>query len=539
MELTAQLRKEYERLFSTLDIRDFRLAEVDSIVARILSKKDVYTRVSDQTGVPWFVVAVIHSLEASLNMKSHLHNGDPLTARTVHVPAGRPVAGAPPFSWDDSAVDALKFDHADERKDWSLAGILHFLEGYNGWGYRVGAGRASTPPMRSPYLWSFSEHYVKGKYVADGSFDPQVVSQQAGAATLLHRLVEKGHCRIEGFVPAAAPVVGASAAPAAVVEVGLPALPGGKVLALGDKEELVGVLQGALNKLGFGPLKVDNDFGEDTESAVLDFQRAAKIQRTGKVGPTTWAGLASFKAAPKDELKKLVLEPGEILTEGSDPDKVLVLERALQKLGLGVNVDGKYDALTQDAVTRFQATHGVGKTGKVGPQTLEALKSALSGGDNQQGKTNQRLYDFYSKQANYDEVGNRVRDFYPAFRSNGCVAFMSTALRLSGVKVPIKNDSLGENISLVTKPFSEWLEAHDWKRITNHLQLLPGDIVFTEDAEGFPGYPAHTYMFAGWMNDEKRNALVVDNQKFSHGRNVFGFGDFNFTPFRYALRSPD
>ena len=42
--------------------------------------------------------------------------------------------------------------------------------------------------MPSPYLWSFSNHYARGKYVADGHFSATAVSQQCGAALLLKRL---------------------------------------------------------------------------------------------------------------------------------------------------------------------------------------------------------------------------------------------------------------------------------------------------------------------------------------------------------------
>jgi lysozyme family protein len=37
----------------------------------------------------------------------------------------------------------------------------------------------------TPYLWSFSSLYEKGKFVADGVFDPAAVSKQCGAAVML------------------------------------------------------------------------------------------------------------------------------------------------------------------------------------------------------------------------------------------------------------------------------------------------------------------------------------------------------------------
>jgi lysozyme family protein len=47
--------------------------------------------------------------------------------------------------------------------DWSTPAVLHRLEGFNGYGYRK-----FHPNVPSPYLWSGSNHYTRGKYIADG-----------------------------------------------------------------------------------------------------------------------------------------------------------------------------------------------------------------------------------------------------------------------------------------------------------------------------------------------------------------------------------
>jgi lysozyme family protein len=85
-------------------------------------------------------------MAASLNFNRHLHNGDPLTARTVQVPAGRPKTGEPPFTWEESATDALMLEKLDQWEDWSVPGTLYKLEQYNGWGYRL-----AHPDVKSPY----------------------------------------------------------------------------------------------------------------------------------------------------------------------------------------------------------------------------------------------------------------------------------------------------------------------------------------------------------------------------------------------------
>src|SRR5215211_9055265 len=83
---TPALRKEYDRLFETCVIRAARLAEIDAVATRLVDNRARYEQVTASCGVPWPVVAVIHNMEASLKFTSHLHNGDPLIARTVQVP---------------------------------------------------------------------------------------------------------------------------------------------------------------------------------------------------------------------------------------------------------------------------------------------------------------------------------------------------------------------------------------------------------------------------------------------------------------------
>jgi len=177
--LTPKLAKEYEDLFASCEINTEREKEVERIREKIVASKARYESVESATKVPWYVVSVIHSLEASLKFNRHLHNGDPLTDKTVHVPRGRPH-GTPPFTWEVSAIDALKFDRLADVTNWTLSTMLFKLEGFNGFGYRT-----RHPEVLTPYLWGFSNHYKKGKFVKDGKFDPDFVSKQCGAAVIL------------------------------------------------------------------------------------------------------------------------------------------------------------------------------------------------------------------------------------------------------------------------------------------------------------------------------------------------------------------
>jgi lysozyme family protein len=186
VSLINALRVEYNRLFETCEIKPTRQAAVETITNNILANKARYETAGTPLRLPWYFIGFVHSLESSLSFRKHLHNGDPLTARTIQVPAGRPVAGAPPFTREKSAADSLVFQRLDRVTDWSLAGTLFQLEKYNGFGYR-----SRTPAIPSPYLWSFASHYTKGKFVADGRFDENAVSRQCGAAALLRRMAER------------------------------------------------------------------------------------------------------------------------------------------------------------------------------------------------------------------------------------------------------------------------------------------------------------------------------------------------------------
>jgi lysozyme family protein len=185
---TPQAAAEYQRLFDTCVINLDKLPEIKPIVNKIMNGKNRYEAMSNIVGIPWHFIGITHSLEANCDFNKHLHNGDPLTAKTVQVPKNRPRTGTPPFTWDASAQDALS-DLANWN-DWSVPGMLFKLEGYNGYGYH-------SRGINSPYLWSFSNHYTKGKFVADGVYSPTAVSKQCGAAILLRRLTETQAAPVE------------------------------------------------------------------------------------------------------------------------------------------------------------------------------------------------------------------------------------------------------------------------------------------------------------------------------------------------------
>ena len=179
------LRDEYIALFDRCHLRAQFAENAEFYVSRLIKFKPIYQQLGSSTGIPWVLIGIIHGMECGFNFLTHLHNGDPLTARTVHVPDGHPQAGQAPFTWLESARDALVLEKLDKVTDWNLPRMLYQLEAYNGFGYR-------PRRMPTPYLWSFSNLYRSGKFVGDGMFDAQAVSQQCGAAVMLRVLQERG-----------------------------------------------------------------------------------------------------------------------------------------------------------------------------------------------------------------------------------------------------------------------------------------------------------------------------------------------------------
>jgi lysozyme family protein len=180
----SQVAAEYYELFNSAIISPRRIGEVDGIITQIMMHQNRYEAVESYTKVPWYVVALIHNLECSLSFRLHLHNGDSLKRKTRNDPAGRPPGWDGTGTWEESALDALRYDRLDQYRDWDIARICFMFETFNGWGYR-------NRGIHSPYLWAGCQHYTKGKYVADHKYSASAVSQQLGSAVLLKRLTER------------------------------------------------------------------------------------------------------------------------------------------------------------------------------------------------------------------------------------------------------------------------------------------------------------------------------------------------------------
>lgn len=211
---TPALKAEYEALYTSATVRPERIAEIDAVVQRIATPVawSQYKDVERSTGVPAHVVGIVHIRESSGSFTTHLHNGDPLSRRTVHVPAGRPIDGDPPFTWAESAIDALTMpgQGLDRWEDWSIGGMCFVLEKYNGFGYR-------NHRINSPYLWSYTTAYERGMYVADGQWSATAVNKSPGGMAMLRRLVANGTVSLLALDPGVDPPVDPAPTPPVAV----------------------------------------------------------------------------------------------------------------------------------------------------------------------------------------------------------------------------------------------------------------------------------------------------------------------------------
>jgi len=148
------------------------------------TNKARYQQVAETTGVPAKLIASLHWRESTGNFGTYLHQGDPLGKQAVNEPANIPIFN----EWEPAAEhalgmkkgirDAFKIDENTTDE----AALTSYAERYNGLGY------FNYRAMASPYVYSGSDQYKKGKYVGDGNWDPNHKDQQLGVLPMMRRI---------------------------------------------------------------------------------------------------------------------------------------------------------------------------------------------------------------------------------------------------------------------------------------------------------------------------------------------------------------
>jgi peptidoglycan hydrolase-like protein with peptidoglycan-binding domain len=146
-------------------------------------------------------------------------------------------------------------------------------------------------------------------------------------------------------------------------------------LQVGSTGAQVTALQTKLNSLGYSCGTVDGDFGPQTQSAVISFQKAKGLEADGIVGPLTWTTLNSTTSTTSNTTTGATSM--RILKLGSTGAEVVALQNKLNSLGYPCGTaDGDFGPKTKTAVIAFQRAKGLEADGIVGPLTWNALNSA-------------------------------------------------------------------------------------------------------------------------------------------------------------------
>lgn len=259
-----QLQPEYAADMAHLSIT--RPHDVDIAAKRVLANITRYKAAVAGTTIPAAFIGALDLRESNCNPNLGLGQGDPWNQVSRHVPAG-----FGPFpSWSAAARFYIHYDHLDNNtQPWSIEYECWKGEAWNGFGPRA-HGKATG------YLWSGTNIYTGGKYVADGVWDPNTSDIQLGIIPVILRLGQLDASLALG-----------SSLPDMDVTVVVP-IPQAPPLGIGNTNWV----QSSLNALGATPqLVVNGNFGRNTRFAVYNYQKTHGLQVDGLVGPATIASI--------------------------------------------------------------------------------------------------------------------------------------------------------------------------------------------------------------------------------------------------------
>ncbi len=153
----------------------------------------------------------------------------------------------------------------------------------------------------------------------------------------------------------------------------------------GSQGAAVKLLQKRLKELGYYKSYVDGDYGNETVTAVKNFQRKNGLTVDGVAGSQTLNKLNSDSAKDvngktendKEDSSSSSSSSDGSLKKGDKGDAVKNLQKRLKELGYyKTTCDGDYGDVTVTAVKAFQKMNGLVVDGVAGSQTMSKLNSS-------------------------------------------------------------------------------------------------------------------------------------------------------------------
>ena len=178
---TLSLEEQYNIPDFEINLSEEQQASLESFIDNWHENRERYEQVSKQTNVPAQLIAAIHWRESGGNFGTYLHNGTKI-GESLDTINGPKIFN----SWEESALDALVNygGNPDNIIQDDFQSYCDYAEHYNGMGY------SKYHNINSPYVWAGTDKYTSGKYVQDGSFDPNTTDRQVGVAVMLKTLLE-------------------------------------------------------------------------------------------------------------------------------------------------------------------------------------------------------------------------------------------------------------------------------------------------------------------------------------------------------------
>ncbi|MCB2306996.1 N-acetylmuramoyl-L-alanine amidase [Clostridium estertheticum] len=129
----------------------------------------------------------------------------------------------------------------------------------------------------------------------------------------------------------------------------------------------------------------------------------------------------------------------------------------------------------------------------------------------------EKLFIYLTPSANVVSTLKAAVKLHDGVTINNCVYFSSEAMRRISVPVPIGVCN--------THQYLNYLNSNKWSKTKDVKKLAPGSLCFTTN--DCTGYPTHTFVFMGWVNDgDYTIAYVADNQgQAVHTRSMLAKGD--------------
>ncbi|WP_231597674.1 peptidoglycan-binding protein [Bacillus sp. SA1-12] len=147
----------------------------------------------------------------------------------------------------------------------------------------------------------------------------------------------------------------------------------------GDSGPFVRDIQQELIKAGYRLLRfgADGVFGEETENAVMKFQRDHNLSVDGLVGPVTLNKLQEVNHQRVSSTDFPL--PTGTYRRGDQGNAVKQIQRALKQINFNPGaIDGIYGSKTEDAVRRFQSMYrALADDGIYGPNTRKYIRMEL------------------------------------------------------------------------------------------------------------------------------------------------------------------